>query len=149
MQLFKRVARLEPFTHQVVARGDASLPLYAGDLVRVDLQVVLTSSRRVVAIDDPLPGGLVPIDPNLRTGLEERGARIWDHRELRDDRVVFFVDDLPAGIHTFSYWARAQNPGRFVVPPAQAFEMYAPEVRGATAAATITVTERGASAPAP
>jgi len=142
MQIFKRLHRVDPFTHEVVAEGDMSLALHAGDLVRVDLQVVTTSSRRVVAVDDPLPGGLVPIDPSLRSGLREDRAVRWDHRELRDDRVVFFVDALPAGIHRFSYWARAQNPGRFVAPPAQTFEMYAPEIRGATAAATITVRPR-------
>ena len=149
MQLSKRVSRMDPFTHEVIEGGDGSMQLHTGDFVRVDLQVVTTAPRRVVAIDDPLAGGLVPIDANMRTGLREDVARTWDHRELRDDRVVFFVDALPAGIHTFSYWARAQNQGRFVVPPAQAFEMYAPEVRGATVATKITVRKRGSSSPSP
>jgi uncharacterized protein YfaS (alpha-2-macroglobulin family) len=34
------------------------------------------------------------------------------------------------GVYRHSYVARATTPGRFVVPPAKAEEMYAPEVFG-------------------
>ena len=116
----------------------------AGDLVRVDLQVVTPAPRHFVVLEDPLPGGLVAIDPTLRTGLVETGSgsHDYDHRELRDDRVLFFVDHLPAGIRTFSYWARARNPGSYVQPPTVIQEMYAPEIRGATAGRRIHVRRR-------
>ena len=41
---------------------------------------------------------------------------------------------LRAGVHSYSYLARATTPGRFVVPPPKAEEMYFPETfgRGAT-----------------
>ena len=53
---------------------------------------------------------------------------------MRDDRAEAFADALSAGEYDYTYVARATTPGAFVVPPARAEEMYAPETfgRGAT-----------------
>ncbi len=61
------------------------------------------------------------------------------HQEVRDDRVLFFVDHLPAGMYRYRYLARATTAGSFVVPPAKAEEMYSPEVFGRTFATTVEV----------
>ncbi|CAM4019125.1 alpha-2-macroglobulin [Corallococcus sp. ZKHCc1 1396] len=60
-------------------------------------------------------------------------TRFWspfNHTEMRDDRVMFFADELPPGVHVTSFVARATTPGDFVLKPAKAEEMYAPEVFG-------------------
>ncbi len=54
----------------------------------------------------------------------------FDHREIRDDRVVFFATTLWKGSYTATYVARATTPGTFVRPPAHAEEMYNPAVFG-------------------
>jgi uncharacterized protein YfaS (alpha-2-macroglobulin family) len=54
----------------------------------------------------------------------------FNHVEQRDDRVVLFADHLPPGVHVSSFVARATTPGEFVLKPAQAEEMYTPEVFG-------------------
>lgn len=54
----------------------------------------------------------------------------FNHTEQRDDRVVIFADRLPPGVHVASFVARATTPGSFVLQPAHAEEMYAPEVFG-------------------
>jgi uncharacterized protein YfaS (alpha-2-macroglobulin family) len=54
----------------------------------------------------------------------------FNHTERRDDRVVLFADQLPPGIHLTTIIARATTPGDFVLMPAHAEEMYAPEVFG-------------------
>ena len=59
--------------------------------------------------------------------------------ELRDDRVLFFVDQLPAGLWHDRYLARATTFGHFVVPPTRVEEMYEPEVFGRTGASEVTV----------
>jgi len=48
--------------------------------------------------------------------------------------VEAFASLLWPGVHPYTYLARATTPGRFVVPPPKAEEMYAPETfgRGAT-----------------
>jgi len=115
----------------------------SGALLRVDIDVVSPSPRQAVVVQDPLPGGLVAVDRDLGedTPNREAWAHLWDRRELRDDRVLFFIDHLPSGIFRFTYYARAAHRGRYVAPPTEVSEMYAPETRGATATGHITVGE--------
>ncbi|NUQ76749.1 MAG: hypothetical protein HUU21_24705 [Polyangiaceae bacterium] len=135
--------------------------LAGGDLVLVDIVVVTPSPRDFVVIDDPLPAGLEAVDTRLTTtagGLdvdayggsddedfrrERRADDPWSFvRELRDDRVVFFIDHMPAGMFRYRYLARATTLGSFVLPPTRAEEMYTPEVFGRTGADRITVSPK-------
>jgi uncharacterized protein YfaS (alpha-2-macroglobulin family) len=138
--------------------------LLAGELVLVDLTVVTPAPRQYVVLDDALPAGLEAIDPKLFTTADwlknsgfaddascsgcggEQGAddasgyrAPYDRNEVRDDRVLFFVDQLPAGLWHYRYLARATTLGRFVLPPTRVEEMYEPEVFGRTATAVIEV----------
>jgi uncharacterized protein YfaS (alpha-2-macroglobulin family) len=54
----------------------------------------------------------------------------FDHVELRDDRILLFADWLPAGVHALNLVARATTAGTYLLQPARAEEMYAPEVFG-------------------
>jgi uncharacterized protein YfaS (alpha-2-macroglobulin family) len=63
----------------------------------------------------------------------------FDHRELRDDRVVYAATILWKGEYTASYLARATTPGSFTRPPAHAEEMYNPAVYGESDGGTFTV----------
>jgi uncharacterized protein YfaS (alpha-2-macroglobulin family) len=65
----------------------------------------------------------------------------WDHRELRDDRVVYAATVLWPGSYTATYVARATTPGVFVRPPAHAEEMYNPAVNGRSDGGVFTVTK--------
>lgn len=157
------VDALRSIPDQSVAR------LGGGDLVLADLVIVTPSAREFVVIDDPLPAGLEAVDANLSTTASwlriqhsggEEGAEScadcddefddqvahgsafldsWYRRELRDDRVVFFVDHMAAGMYHYRYLARATTIGRFVVPPTKAEEMYTPETFGRTAASLVEV----------
>jgi uncharacterized protein YfaS (alpha-2-macroglobulin family) len=133
--------------------------LRGGDLVLVDLLVAAPGLRHFVVIEDPLPAGLEAVDVRLATtsaalDIDSDAAQsavdaepaagsgfqsAWYRRELRDDRVLFFVDEMPAGLYHYRYLARATTLGRFVVPPTRAEEMYQPEVFGRTAAHTLEV----------
>ncbi|MYH41887.1 MAG: hypothetical protein F4150_09130, partial [Chloroflexi bacterium] len=127
-----------------------------GDIVRVTVTVVASADRLFARVEDFLPAGLEPIDPELavvsarvRQQLDEdqRQARLagapsdfapwyrwyyspWDQVHLRDDRVVLLADRLPRGVHEYVYYARATTPGDFFVAPARAQEAYFPEVFG-------------------
>ena len=126
--------------------ADHPLPsgaLAAGTLVVVQLDLATPSPRHAVVIESPLPAGLEAADADLRLGgswvrrAESHGRAT--KRELRDDRVVYFVDELPAGLSTFRFVARATTPGVFIAPPARAEEMYAPDTFARTAMETLTV----------
>jgi alpha-2-macroglobulin len=66
----------------------------------------------------------------------------FDHKEMRDDRVVYAATVLWKGTHTATYVARATTPGVFVLPPAHAEEMYNPAVQGRSEGGVFTVTAK-------
>jgi uncharacterized protein YfaS (alpha-2-macroglobulin family) len=63
----------------------------------------------------------------------------FDHREMRDERVVFSATRLWPGSYTATYLARATTPGTFARPPAHAEEMYNPAVFGESDGGVFTV----------
>ncbi|HET6584093.1 MAG TPA: hypothetical protein VFG69_11605, partial [Nannocystaceae bacterium] len=111
-----------------------------------------------VALVDPLPAGLeaqnpvlattgaLPTDPeDLKDGGGGGGRWWWwwrpwyEHQNMRDERVEAFASLLWEGVHDFDYVARATTPGRFVVPPPKAEEMYHPETFGRGAGDIVVV----------
>ena len=139
--------------------GKQSLQFAAGELVRVRARVATSQERNFVALEVPLPAGLEAVDTALATTRQqslERGEEAqeseasasldeqgwWDpftYSEKRDDRVVYFSDHLPPGVHLVSFVARATTPGKFVLKPAHAAEMYAPEVFGRSESGEVRV----------
>lgn len=124
----------EPF-----AGGGQARKFQAGELIRVRVRVASHMRRRYVAVSVPLPAGLEALDTTLATTAtieEDEGDESltffspFNHSEMRDDRVTYFANELPPGIHVASFVARATTPGDYVLMPASAEEMYAPEVNG-------------------
>jgi len=66
----------------------------------------------------------------------------WEHKEIRDDRVVYFARVLWKGSYTASYVARATTAGTFVRPPAHAEEMYNQSLGGRSDGGTFKVAPR-------
>ena len=117
----------------------------AGSRVRIKLSMVAPARRYHVALEDQLPAGLEPLNPDLRgvaaippdqtPASSDRLAWGWwwrwyDHANLRDDGAEVFCNLLPEGVYDYSYVARATTPGRFTAPPPRAEEMYQPETFG-------------------
>jgi alpha-2-macroglobulin len=126
-----------------------------GELVRIDLFVDVPGARNFVVVDDPVPGGLEPVNRDLATAStvdadegefqaaggsfwfkysdwSEYGVALWSfyHRELRHDAARFYADYLPAGHYHLSYAAQAIASGEFSSSPTKAEEMYDPDVYG-------------------
>ncbi|MDZ7337178.1 MAG: MG2 domain-containing protein [candidate division KSB1 bacterium] len=129
----------------------AGLTFAPGALLKVELKVITAQGRPFVVVDDPLPAGLEAVNVTLETASAEAaqfaGSGIgessrwgeFDHVELRDDRVVLFANYLRAGVHTYTYLARATTVGDFGMPSTYAGQMYEPEVFGTLAGARVTV----------
>ncbi len=66
----------------------------------------------------------------------------FEHKEIRDERVVYSATVLWKGTYSMTYIARATTPGTFVRPPAHAEEMYNPAVYGRSDGGTFTVEAR-------
>jgi uncharacterized protein YfaS (alpha-2-macroglobulin family) len=100
-------------------------------------------------IEDMLPSGFEVIEDTRGWRIEglpfreyeEYGWGEWyTHREVRDNRVVFFSTELDrAWRKTMQYVLRAQTPGDYHVMPARIEMMYYPETRATTAEARIRV----------
>jgi uncharacterized protein YfaS (alpha-2-macroglobulin family) len=131
--------------------GSGSYPLES--VLKVHLTVVTNKTRTFIVVDDPLPAGFEAINERFKTtaswdrdvGDDESEIQKWWRRfifnnvELRDDRVVLFADDLPAGSHTFTYFVRAVSRGTFSMPSTRAEGMYEPEIFGRTSSQSITI----------
>jgi hypothetical protein len=121
------------------------------------LTVVVPNSLHYVVVEDFLPAGLEAIDQSLQTSqqvgapelytweeAQERGWGwwVWNHVELRDEKVVLSADYLPAGTYEYVYLVRASFPGQYHVIPPAAHEFYFPEVYGRGAGSIFTVLAR-------
>jgi len=135
--------------------GEPVIRVAEGELVRVKLRITVPNERHFFVLDDALPAGLEAVDVTLGTEAKLAGADMamreqedaslddwwygswyygywspFEHRELRDERVVYYATVLWPGTYQASYVARATTPGTFVRPPAHAEEMYNPGVNG-------------------
>lgn len=124
-----------------------------GDTLRVTVNVSTASERHFVVLEDLFPAGAEPIDTSLLTaprtdepiGLRTVQPDFWwggwwfGHQSVRDDRVRVVAETLPAGSYTYSYLLYLQTDGVFQVRPAQAYELYAPEVFGRSEGGVFTV----------
>ena len=79
-----------------------------------------------VVFEDMKPAGFEPVE--VRSG-EGEGAGVSSHMELRDEKVAFFIGDLPQGTRAVRYRVRAEIPGAFHGLPTNGYAMYAPDVR--------------------
>jgi uncharacterized protein YfaS (alpha-2-macroglobulin family) len=117
----------------------------AGKKVRARVTMVAPARRYHVALVDPIPAGIEPMNPALAvTGTipqspddQKNADPYWywhstwyEHQNMRDERVEAFAPLVWDGVHEYVYTARATTPGNFVVPPPKAEEMYSPEVFG-------------------
>ncbi len=130
--------------------SEGAVHVVAGAEVRVKLTMVNDSRRTNMVLLDPLPAGFEALNPALAVTGEIEAPRTdaadywwwwtwYEHQNLRDDRTEAFSSYLWAGTHEYSYVARATTPGTFVVPPAKAEEIYAPEVFGRSGSDTVII----------
>lgn len=145
-------------------RGTPTAGVPAGEEVLLEIAVNCPATRRFVAVAVPLPAGLEALDPELATTArrvesatdsdwsgDEDGESEWgvwwapgfDHVELRDDRVMLYATQLPAGTTTTRVRCRATATGAFILAPARAEQMYEPEVFGSTPGGTFEVLPPG------
>ncbi len=153
----RRFYRLEPAKKELAVAGDrgqviegqraglnrislADLQaLPSGTQVEVELLVESKNDYEYIMLQDSKPAGLEPID--TQSGYSYAGG-ISVYRELRDQKVTFFIERLPTGKHSLRYRLRAEAPGRFTALPAIVSGMYAPELIGNSADFDLLVEDR-------
>lgn len=107
----------------------------AGSMIEVTVEVIADQHYRYAVLEEPIPAGCeVIVD-------EERNDEGCDRREVWDNRLLYFIDYLPKGETSFSYWLRAEAPGHYRILPSTAALLYFPEVRGEGKLVRLKVTE--------
>ena len=134
--------RLVSFTGGAVNLGD----LRQGDRVIVVVSGRSSQARSMaLVVDDPLPAGF-EIETVLGPDDAQNGPFRFlgqlssaDVQESRDDRYVAAMDLAGHSNFSFAYVARAVTPGEFLLPGAQAKDMYRPALNARTAAGRMTI----------
>jgi alpha-2-macroglobulin len=121
-----------------------------GQLVKVRLTVTLPDNGYYIIVEDNLPGGLEALNEKLNTTSHEASAEgnphyYWqeygyNNKEVRGDRVDFFITEMGKGPRMFTYLARATHAGQYVAMPVEVSAMYDATVWGRSASATFVVT---------
>ncbi|MDA1178436.1 MAG: hypothetical protein O2931_06535, partial [Planctomycetota bacterium] len=107
-------------------------------LIEIELEIDSKNDYEYVMFEDMKVAGMEPVD--VRSGYTQDG--LGAYMELRDNRVVFFLRQLPRGKHSVAYRMRAETPGTFSALPTQASAMYAPELRGNADEFDVTIADR-------
>jgi len=118
-----------------------------GDLLTVRVTLNLQNAVHYLQVEDYIPAGTEVLDLSLKTsqaGEAEQGisydpidplARGWGwwyfgSHQVYDDHITWIAEYLPAGTYELTYTLVVIQPGQFQVIPAQAHQVYFPEVRG-------------------
>jgi len=125
--------------------------LKAGDELWVRLIILTPAMVHHVIVEDKLPAGLEAVNESLATSSllnverlqvpKDREVLYFRHNEIRDDRVVLFAETLPTGVYEYTYRVRPTTPGRYHHPPAQAYNMYIPDISGHSSGGWMEVRE--------
>lgn len=125
----------------------------AGDLVRVRLTVSFPAGTRYVVVEDRIPAGLEPLNERLNTTAYDGyydpynydlryhtwGTLGYNYKEIRDDRVSFFITSFGNRTRIIEYTVRATHDGTFTALPAEAWAMYEPETWGRSSSDEIRI----------
>jgi len=132
-----------------VRRGDswqaAPARLKRGDWVRVRLQLDTPRAMEMLALEESVPGALMPVDSSLEAvadpWIRDQDTRNpWFFaRQLGQPTTRFYATWLPAGHHELTYIAQVRHAGEYAWLPAVLTPMYGRVQRAETAAARVVV----------
>ncbi len=137
------------------ANGDPITQAKVGDVITVRVTINLSQEIYYFVLEDPIPAGTEPVNTSLLTTsqLSETptirptydpfwywGWWVWDHTEMRDEKVNLYADFLPRGTYVYTYQVQASVPGEFQTMPSHGYAFYFPEVFGRGAGTLFTVT---------
>lgn len=108
-----------------------------GQEILVTLVIQAKRDLPYMIVEDPLPSGCEIIESFLKQ--DEYGWAPYSHFERRDQKMVFFLDNVPKGETRIEYLMRAEVQGVFRANPAHAWCMYYPDISAHSAGNRVTV----------
>lgn len=117
-----------------------------GDLIQVQLTVVVENEAHYLMIEDYIPAGVEILDTRLKTSRQDlseyRGSApfqdgwgwwYFNPPRIYDGRINWTANTLPAGTYQLTYTISLTHPGEFQVLPAHAWGIYFPEIQAVSA----------------
>lgn len=102
----------------------------SGDIILVRLIVTAKQSVSHMMVEDFIPAGCEIVDRGNVFYYDWQNW--WVGRDIRDDRIAFYVDSIAPGKRVIEYNMRAGFAGKYTALPAQFFSMYNPSARTTT-----------------
>jgi hypothetical protein len=130
----------------------STLQLAPDSRLTARLTLILPNDSYYVTLEDHIPAGTEILDQALKTSQQgdsatnvqaiydpddpfARGWGWWyfNQPQIRDDRITWTADYLPAGTYELSYTLIPTQAGEFRVLPAHAWQAFFPDVQGTSA----------------
>jgi uncharacterized protein YfaS (alpha-2-macroglobulin family) len=109
-----------------------------GEQLKIELALDVPAWMTYVVVDDPVPAGLEPVNPDLATASGLDASQMasaspaypypFYYRALRFDAVRFYADEIGAGHYKLAWTGQAVASGEFAVTETHAERMYDPDV---------------------
>jgi len=122
-----------------VSSDTCDLMLESGKMYKAKVYIQTNRTREYVAVRAPVPSGAEILDSTFVTtgsGMENDYSKTWSwqsrisHKNITDNEVQFFWDEMHSGRYFFDFTFRAVRRGVYPTPPVQGECMYEPEVFG-------------------
>ncbi len=120
-----------------VTKDTCDLTLQSGKIYKARVFVETNRTREYVAVRAPIPSGAEVLDSTLVTNgsaAQSDYSHNWhsrvSHKNITDNEVQFFWDEMHSGRYFFDFTFRAGRRGVYPTPPVQGECMYEPEVFG-------------------
>ena len=153
---FFRLVPSEPDSNGNVHFKAVALPdrtVKAGETILMKMYVEAPTPLPYVCIEAPLPSGAEVVENDSRGNATEANADKkndayswgnwwWNHQDVMDDHLAFFVTNFPTGKCELHQMIRMEIPGKFEMNPISLAGMYSKAVRGYSQSDEITVVEK-------
>ena len=120
-----------------VKKDTCDLTLQSGKIYKARVFIESSRTREYVAVRAPVPSGAEILDSTLLTNgsaaeseYSQNYRSTINHKNITDNEVQFFWDEMHSGRYFFDFTFRAARRGIFPTPPVQGECMYEPEIFG-------------------
>jgi len=108
-----------------------------GDIIIGKIEVASDKPLSHVLVEDFIPAGCEIIDRGRVSPWE--WYYWWVGQDVRDEKISFYIDELPAGTRVLKFQMRAGYRGTYHALSAQVFAMYQPTIRSSSGEMEFTV----------
>jgi uncharacterized protein YfaS (alpha-2-macroglobulin family) len=111
-----------------------------GAMIQVTTTLTANQNFRYMLLEEPIPAGC-EITSSFDDGYDYYNRQPYNRREVWDDRILYYFNNVGKGEQTITYYLRTEAPGKYRIRPTSAWLMYQPEVRGEGKFVRLNVTE--------